>query len=117
MEIWLQYTLAGLGALITILTVWDKIESRIKKTKEPSEELKERVVVLEKKFDFDIKATFVEYESRFKRDLERINEIEKSNKLTQKALVELMRHEVDGNNTERLKKVADELNEYIYDKL
>lgn len=45
-----------------------------------------------------------------------INAIKKSNKLTQRALVELMRHAVDGNNTEKLQKVADELNEYIYNR-
>ena len=116
MEEWWQITLVFLGAIITILTVWEKIESRTKKTKEPEEDLKQRVSNLEKQSEFEYKAIFAEYEMRFKRDLERITEIEKSNRLTQKAILALLSHAIDGNNIEQMKDVEKELNVYIFNR-
>lgn len=116
MSEWWQITLVILGGLITIFTVWEKIESRVSKTKEPTTNLEERVSLIEKKLEFEIKATFVEYDARFGRDKTKIESIEEGNKVTQKALLALLEHSIDGNNTDGLKKAKESLSQYLIDR-
>lgn len=113
---WWQTTLTIFAGLITCLTLWDKIESRIKAAKQPTKSLEGRVEVLERKIDLEYKTILADYELRFKRDLERINEIERSNKLIIKSLLALMRHAEDGNNIDKLKETSAELQNYILNK-
>lgn len=113
---WWQTTVVIAAGLLTIFNLGDKFVSWVKEMKKPTTDLEARIVKIENKMELEYKALFQEYEIRFKNDLTRLDEIENSNKLTQKALVELMRHAVDGNNTEKLKKVAEELNDYILNK-
>ena len=47
MSEWLQITLAIMGGLITLMTLWNLIEQRVNKTKEPTSNLEERVTTLE----------------------------------------------------------------------
>ena len=116
MNEWWQITLVILGALITIFTVWEKIESRVKKTKEPTTNLDERVTLIERKLEYEIKATFIEYDARFGRDKAKIETIEEGNKVTQKALLALLEHSIDGNNTDGLKKAKESLSQYLIDR-
>lgn len=116
MSEWLQITLAIFGGCITVLTLWDKIESRVKTEKQPTTDLTDRVERLEKQQEFENKAIFAEYERRFKADLERINKIEETNNLTIKALLALIRNAETGNNKDKLKQVADELQDFILNK-
>ena len=113
---WWQLTLVILGAIITILTAWEKIEARAAKTKEPEMDLELRVEKLEKQQEFEYKAIFAEYERRFKTDLDRINRIEETNNLIIKALLALIRNAETGNNKDKLKQVADELQDFILNK-
>lgn len=108
--------LAICGGFLTIANVIDKLIAWIKDLKKPQTALEDRVAKLELLTEGEYKHLFADYEARFKRDLQRIEEIEKSNKLTQKALLALMRHAIDGNHTDKLKAVADELNDYILNK-
>lgn len=114
MSEWMQYTLVICGGIITVLTVWNMIEQRVNKTKEPTNNLEERVALLEKKYEFDIKAVFVEYDARFGRDKQRIDSLEDGNRVTQKALLELLKHSIDGNNVDGLKKAEADLHEYLF---
>lgn len=115
-ESWLSTTIIVAAGILTCLNLGDKLVAWVREVKKPQTDLEARVVKIENKMELEYKALFQEYEIRFKNDLTRLDEIENSNKLTQKALVELMRHAVDGNNTEKLKKVAEELNDYILNK-
>ena len=49
-------------------------------------------------------------------DNKRLNALEKSNSLTMKALLALLKHSIDGNDTAGMKKVRDELEEYLIDR-
>lgn len=113
---WWQTTVVIAAGLLTLFNLGDKFVSWVREMKKPQTDLEQRVVKIENKMELEYKALFQEYEIRFKNDLVRLDEIERSNKLTQKALVELMRHAVDGNNTDKLKNVAEELNDYILNK-
>ena len=114
MNEWWETLIIGVAGVLTIFNLVDKIISWVKEVKKPQTDLEARIAKLEKAVEGEYRLIFADYEARFKRDLERINEIEKSNKLVQKSLLALMQHAIDGNNTTKLKEVADELNEYIF---
>lgn len=113
MSEWMQYTLVICGGIITILTLWNMVEQRIKSTRMPTDNLEERVSLLEKKLEFEIKATFAEYDARFGRDKQKIEAIEEGNKVTMQALRALLKHSIDGNNIEGLEKAEEKLSEYL----
>lgn len=113
MNEWWEITLVVLGGIITIFTVWEKIESRTKKIQEPTSNLEERVSLIERKLEFEIKGIFAEYDMRFGRDKTRLDSIEDGNRVTQRALLALLEHSIDGNNTEALNKAKNELNDYL----
>ena len=113
MSNWLEITLAIMGGLITLMTLWNLIEQRVVKTKEPTTNLEERVNLLEKKVDFEIKTSFERYDAMFGRDKARLDSNEEGIKVILKALLAMMKHEIDGNNTNELKKASDDLQEYM----
>lgn len=113
MKEWVEITLVICGGLITIMTLWNMVEQRIKSTKMPTDNLEERVGLLEKKLEFEIKATFAEYDARFGRDKQKIEAIEEGNKVTMQALRALLKHSIDGNNIEGLEKAEEKLSEYL----
>lgn len=116
MKEWVEITLVICGGLITIMTLWNMVEQRIKSTKMPTDNLEERVSLLEKKLEFEIKATFAEYDARFGRDKQKIEAIEEGNRVTQKALLALLKHSIDGNNIDALKKAETALSEFLIDR-
>ena len=113
MKEWVEITLVICGGLITIMTLWNMVEQRIKSTKMPTDNLEERVSLIEKKLDFEIKATFVEYDARFGRDKQKIEAIEDGNRVTQQALLALLNHAIDGNNVDEMNDARKELNKYF----
>lgn len=116
MSEWMQYTLVICGGIITILTLWNMVEQRIKSTRMPTSNLEDRVSLLEKKLEFEIKATFVEYDARFGRDKQKIESIEEGNKVTQQAILALLNHAIDGNNEEEMIDARKGLNKYLIGK-
>lgn len=113
MSEWLEITLAICGGLITLMTLWNLIEQRVSKTKEPTNNLEERVNLLERKMDFEIKAVFERYDTMFGRDKARLDSNEEGIKVILRGLLAMMKHEIDGNHTEELKKASDDLQEYM----
>ena len=116
MSEWMQYTLVICGGIITILTLWNMVEQRIKSTRQPTSNLEERVGLIERKLEFEIKATFAEYDARFGRDKTKIEMIEQGNRVTQKALLALLKHSIDGNNIDALKKAEGDLSEFLIER-
>ena len=113
MSEWLEITLAICGGLITLMTLWNLIEQRVSKTKEPTNNLEERVNLLERKMDFEIKSVFERYDSMFGRDKARLDSNEEGIKVILRGLLAMMKHEIDGNHTDELKKASEELQEYM----
>ena len=114
MEAW-QIIVSVCAGIVTLLTLWEKIDSRKKVVNEPHNDHELRITKLEKTVDYEIRLRMEDYELRFKRDLERLDKKDKSDKLMMKSLLEIIRHEIDGNNTAKLKEVAEELNNFIFD--
>lgn len=112
---WWQIFVSVCAGIVTILTLWEKIDGRKKVITQPHDDHELRITKLEKTVDYEIRLRMEDYELRFKRDLERLDKKDKSDKLMMKSLLEIIRHEIDGNNTSKLKEVAEELNNFIFD--
>lgn len=110
---WWQVTLAIIGGALVFINFFNAVKDLVKSTKQPTNNLEERVSLLEKKLEFEIKATFAEYDARFGRDKQKIEAIEEGNKVTMQALRALLKHSIDGNNIEGLEKAEEKLSEYL----
>ena len=85
-----------------ILTVANLVDRIVQTVKKPTDDLEKRVSDLERKI-------LENYDKR-------ITDIEKGNKVTQKAILELLKHSIDGNNIDGLKKAEKDLSDYLIDK-
>ena len=105
---WWEMTLVIMGAIITIFTIWEKVESRANKIKEPTSAIETRVSLIEQKMD--------DYEIRFKKDKERLDDIEEINKLTLRATLALLNHSLTGNNEDEMNGVKKDLEKFLINK-
>ena len=113
---WLSNLALMVAFVLSVFNLWDRIDSRIKSSKEPTKVLENRIDALEKLLTTDYRQRFIEYDAHFKADLQRIEQIEEGNKVTQKALLALLNHAIDGNNTAQLKKAEEDLTQYLIDR-
>jgi len=90
------------AGILTIANLVDRIVQTVKLAKKPTDDLEKRVSDLERKI-------LENYDKR-------ITDIEKGNKVTQKAILELLKHSIDGNNVDGLKKAEKDLSDYLIDK-
>lgn len=102
---WVANVSLILAVALSAFNLWDKLDAKKKALKAPTEALVQRIEKLEKKQE--------QHDEYFNRDLRRIEVLEEGNRVTQKALLALMSHALDGNDVERLRKAKDDLNEYL----
>lgn len=112
---WWQTTLTIFAGIITCLTLWDKIESRVKSEKQPTSDLRTRVEVLERR-DLEYKTILAGYEDKLQRDYDAINAIRKTLNLMLEAQWVLVDHAKNGNNVKELDDVSEKLKEFVFDK-
>ena len=111
----IAFVLALCGAIVTISAAIGVIIRAIDKARAPEKEQNERLDAHEKRLNAhdDIIERFKEY---FDNDDRRFKEIEKSNKITQSALLALLKYSLNGNDTESLKRAEESLENYLIDK-
>ena len=119
----IQFTLSQLialviavcGAIVTISAAIGVIAKALEKAKAPEVEQNKRLDDHEKRLNAhdEIIEKFKEY---FDNDDRRFKEIEKSNKITQSALLALLKYSLNGNDTDSLKKAEESLESYLIDK-
>lgn len=83
-----------------IATVWGAYKI-IKEVKKPSNDLKE---------------TVKKHEEYLKKDRTEIEEIKEGNKVICKSIMTMINHELSGNDISNMRKMRDELQEYLIDK-
>ena len=107
--------LAVCGAIVTISAAIGVIAKALDKARAPEKEQNERLDAHEKRLNAhdEIIEKFKEY---FDNDDRRFKEIEKSNKVTQSALLAILKYILNGNDTESLKKAEENLESYLIDK-
>lgn len=102
---WWETTIVIAAGVLTMFNVIDKIVTTIKAAKNPVDDLKKRVDDLERK----ISDSYPRYDSK-------IEVIEDGNRVVQRAILELLKHSIDGNNIDGLKDAEKELSKYLISK-
>ena len=80
----------------------------IQAAKAPAKRIEERVAALEKQQE--------EHQKFFKNDKDRLDAIEEGSRVTQRAILALLSHGIDGNDIEAMKKAKVELQEYLIER-
>lgn len=93
------------GAIMTICGTITTAVSIIKLAKTPKDQLDGRLKKIEEKL--------LEHDVLLNNDNNRIKVIEEGNRVTQKALLALLAHGIDGNSIDAMTDARDELQKYL----
>ena len=97
--LWFCGAITAVGAAVAVII------KLVNAAKAPTKKIEERLEAVEKKIE--------EHQGYFSNDNERLDIIEEGNKVTQRALLALLSHGIDGNDVKSLKKAKEELNDYL----
>ena len=103
------------SALITIAAAVSIIISAVKKLKEPENIQNNKIRDIEDKMKH-LEDRLKKHEEYFNNDNKRFLAIEEGNRVTQKALLALMSHAINGNDIDKLKEAENSLREYLINK-
>lgn len=103
------------AAIVTISAAIGVIAKLIVKARAPEAEQNIRLDTIDKRLD-DIDKTIATFREYFTNDDNRFKAIERSNKVTQTALLALLKHSLNGNDIDSLKEAEKSLEEYLIDK-
>lgn len=105
---WLSITLAICGGALVLINFGNAIVNLFKAAKSPTASLESRVDEIERKMS--------KYDDMFGRDKARLDSFDESNRIILKSLLAIIKHDLDGNNTEALKQAQDDLQNYMLNK-
>lgn len=101
--------LAGLAALVLVLVgAYNTIMSAVKNYRDEKKRKDAPVNTLEEQVK--------QHDERLKRDHERLNDLEDSNRIILRALMAMLSHEINGNSDDKLKDSFDEIQKYLIQK-
>lgn len=119
MDMVIQFTPAQLiaiaTAIITISTACGVIVNLISKAKEPERKQDERIASCEERLN-KLDGIIEKFREYFDNDDKRLKAIDEGNKITQTALLALLKHALNGNDTKALKDAEKNLEEYLINK-
>ena len=96
------------SAIVLLANAVEKIVNAVKAAKAPMNEQQDRITALEE--------WKVEVDRKLNRDNDRLSDIGESNRVTQRAILALLDHGIDGNNTEQMKYAKEELQNHLINK-
>ena len=96
------------AAIVSISAATTVIVKLIQHAKAPDRKQNERLDELEKKVKH--------FDSLFDNDNKRLNELEEGNRVTQQALLALLSHSINGDDTDKLTKARDDLQRYLIER-
>lgn len=103
------------GALITVSSVATVLMKFFDWKNRPNQRQNERLDAAEKRLD-GIDKKFQQYDNFFLTDKERLDDIDKANKVTQRAILALLSHAINGNDVDSLHRAKHELEDYLTQK-
>jgi hypothetical protein len=103
------------GAIVTISAAIGVITKAFEKIKEPETAQNKRLELIEIKLETHDKV-LEKYQEFFTNDDNRFKSIERSNKVTQNALLALLKHALNGNDIDALKDAEKSLEAYLIEK-
>lgn len=93
------------GTITTVAAAVVVIVKVVQKAKAPEKTQNERIEKLEKKME--------KVDAMFDNDNKRLKALEEGNRITQEALLALLGHAKDGNNTAQIVKAENDLKQYL----
>lgn len=103
-QIW-TYILAAASAIVLLSNAAEKIAGAVQKAKAPNVLLDKRMDAAEKHLE--------EIDSYLAVDKQRLDSIEDGNRATQRALLALLDHGIDGNNISQMQHAKEELQNHL----
>ena len=103
-EAW-AWVLAACSALILISNVVEKISTMIRNAKAPDKQQDERIRKLEDAVE-DLRNSRDGYQNRMEDSI-------RANRISQEAILALLGHAIDGNNSTEMKKARENLTNYL----
>ena len=103
------------GAIVTIGAVITLIFKLVNRVKAPEIKQNERISALETRIK-EIEEKNKVFTQYFINDDKRFKAIERSNKITQSALLALLKHSINGQDIESLKKAEKSIEEFLIEK-
>mgnify|MGYP007128430258 CR=1 FL=1 len=107
------------GGIVTIAAAVTVIIKIVKAAKRPNEIQNEEIKAIHKRQDrFEERLDNMErdYGEFFRKDKERLDDIEKGNRVIQRAILALLSHGIDGNDVDAMRMAKKELEEYLITK-
>ena len=96
------------AGISTIAAAIGWVVKGIQAAKAPAKKVEERLSALEKQQE--------EYMVFFKKDKDRLDAIEEGSRVTQRAILALLSHGIDGNDIDAMKAAKKELQEYLIER-
>lgn len=119
MDTVIQFTPAQLialaSAIIVLSTACGVIVNIINKAREPEKKQDERIKACEDRLD-KMDGILEKFQGFLDNDDKRLKAIDEGNKITQTALLALLKHALNGNDTDALKVAEKNLEEYLINK-
>lgn len=103
-EVW-SIVLAVASAVVLLSNAAEKIAKAVKAAKAPNDEQNRRLTAAEKDIE-DIKGLLAN-------DKNRLDSLEEGNRVTQRALIALLGHGLDGNNQKQMAEAKADLEDYL----
>jgi hypothetical protein len=97
--------LSGASAIVLLSNALEKIVKAVKAAKAPNVHQDERLDALEGRMD--------KVEGKLDHDNDRLKDIETGNRVTQRAILALLDHGIDGNNIDQMQHAKAELQEHL----
>lgn len=107
--------LAISAGIVTLSSAISAIANWINKARQPEYRQNERITTLEKRVDSHA-TILTKYEKFLQNDDERLRQIEESNRITQRGMLALLKHSINGEDVDSLRKAEKDLEEYLITK-
>lgn len=106
-EVW-AYILAGASAFVLIANAVEKIVKAVKAAKAPNDQQNKRLDALE--------AWQRDVDSKLCRDKDHLSSLDEGSRVTQRALLALLDHGIDGNNIKQMQDAKEALQNHLIDR-
>lgn len=100
--------LALCGAIVAVSAAIGVIVTAVKKAKTPETKQNERIETLEHRVD--------KHDELLGNDKRRLDKIDEGNRVTQRALLAMLKHSLDGNDTDSLRRAESDIERYLIEK-
>lgn len=107
-EIFVKVLLAIAAGIVALGGAYGVIEHLSDRANAKRGELADKVAEHEHKLE--------EHAEHLYSDNKRLNDVENSNRLIMRGVMQLMSHEIDGNHTSQLKETRDDMEQYLINK-